>query len=318
MRGSSIEKRTRYQVKQKDKSIRTMKEVSGPDGPETGFIIWTVKEMIEAMAHLSNPVDSSHKFSTELITFCQEFSPTVQELRRLLFIKMGATNWQKVSAKLPTPTEDFWRVHIDWDDASNRLHRIAVNDIANAIKAAFPLRVDIEKLISCCQNGEESVQDYYNRLYETFNMYGGLPEPENRGNQPGTWECFLQMYFLKGLKKEIAQAVKSSYIDWSTGRLATVLAHALHAEEQQMAKKEQQGIAAGLSASSSFVPPPQQTGARRGRGGGFSNRAGGNSVRLGYWICGTEDHTVRDCARCKRCKKKGHWALNCPDKQKAY
>lgn len=276
-----LKKRIRYQVKQEDKSIRTMKEVSGPDGPEMDFRIWTVNDMKEAMAHLPSPVDSSHKFSTELIIFCQEFSPTVQELRRLLLVKLGATNWHKVSGKLPIATEDFWRAHIDWDDASNRPYRIAVNDLANAIKAAFPLRVDIAKLISCCQNREESVQDYYNRLYETFNKYSGLPEPDNRGNQPGIWECFLEMYFLDGLRKEIAQAVKSSYTEWGSGRIATVLTHALHAEEQQMAKNERQGIAAGLSASSSFAPSPQQTGGRRGRGGGYSNRAGGNSLRLG-------------------------------------
>ncbi|KAL0185760.1 hypothetical protein M9458_017430, partial [Cirrhinus mrigala] len=46
-------------------------------------------------------------------------------------------------------------------------------------------------------------------------------------------------WFLSALRPEIAQTEKCNYIEWKNGRLAAILAHALHAEEQQMTKKEQ-------------------------------------------------------------------------------
>ncbi len=57
-----------------------MIEVSGPDGPIMVFRPWTVTDMKEAMAHLQSPEEAGDRFSTELVTFCKEFSPTVHEL----------------------------------------------------------------------------------------------------------------------------------------------------------------------------------------------------------------------------------------------
>ncbi|KAL0161442.1 hypothetical protein M9458_045167, partial [Cirrhinus mrigala] len=102
----------------------------------------------------------------------------------------------------------------------------------------FPACVDTSRIGNCCQTREESVQDYYHRLYETFNKHSSLEEPDDRGNQPGTWECHLRSWFLNRMRPEIAQAVKGNYIEWKNGYLTAILAHALHAEEQQTTKKE--------------------------------------------------------------------------------
>lgn len=48
------------------------------------------------MAHLHNPSDSGEKFAEALTFFCKEFSPTIQELRRLLSVSLGANDWHRV------------------------------------------------------------------------------------------------------------------------------------------------------------------------------------------------------------------------------
>ncbi|KAL0167099.1 hypothetical protein M9458_038943, partial [Cirrhinus mrigala] len=83
--------------------------------------------------------------------------------------------------------EDYRRVSSNWTDETSANYCTAVAELAEAIKVAFPARVDTSKIGSCCQTREESVHDYYHRLYETFNKHSGLDEPNDRGNQPGTW-----------------------------------------------------------------------------------------------------------------------------------
>ncbi|KAL0153238.1 hypothetical protein M9458_051461 [Cirrhinus mrigala] len=122
--------------------------------------------------------------------------------------------------------------------------------------------------------------DYYHRLYETFNKHSGLDEPDDRGNQPGTWECHLRSWFLNGLRPGIAQAVKGNYIEWKNGRLTAILAHALHAEEQQTMKKEraraktdkelQPALVQAVSRLGGYLAPRNQQ--TRG-GGGRKGRA---------------------------------------------
>ncbi len=190
--------------------------------PMMVFKPWTVNDMKEAMTHLPSPDEAGDKFSAELVTFCQEFSPTVHELRRLLAVKLGALSWHKVSGKLQR--EDCQREHSDWEHRANVEYRTAVAKLSGAIKIAFPACVDTAKIGNCCQSIQESVQDYYHRLCEIFNKHSGLIEPDDRGNQPDTWVCHLRSWFLNGLRPEIAQAVKSSYIEWKNGRLSAVLA----------------------------------------------------------------------------------------------
>ncbi|KAL0149951.1 hypothetical protein M9458_054743 [Cirrhinus mrigala] len=229
------------------------------------------------MAHLPNPEEASDRFSTELITFCKEFSPTMYELRRLLAVKLGASNWHKVSGKLRG--EDYRRVSSNWTDEANTNYCTAVAELPEAIKVAFPAHVDTSRIGNCCQTREESVQDYYHRLYKTFNKHSGLEEPDDRGNQPGTWECHLRSWFLNRLRPEIAQAVKGNYIEWKNGRLAAILAHALHAEEQQSTKKEraiakidkdlQLALVQAVSRPGGYSAPPKPTdeGGKRERTG---------------------------------------------------
>ncbi len=108
---------TRSQVKEKVNFTTPMVEVAGPDGSVMVYRPWTVTDMKEIMAHLPSPDDAGDRFSDELTTFCEEFSPTTQELRRLLAVKLGATNWHKVSSQMPTTERR--RVHGTWLHEAN-------------------------------------------------------------------------------------------------------------------------------------------------------------------------------------------------------
>ncbi len=157
---------TRSQVREKVNFTAPMVEVAGPDGSVMVYRPWTVTDMKEAMAHLPSPDNAGDRFSDELTTFCEEFSPTTQELRRLLAMKLGATNWHKVSSQMPTTERR--RVHGTWLHEANEQYRLAVTDLTQAMKAAFQARVDTAKINGCCQVREESVRDYHARLFEIF------------------------------------------------------------------------------------------------------------------------------------------------------
>ncbi|XP_057182604.1 uncharacterized protein LOC130549403 [Triplophysa rosa] len=213
-----------------------MVKISGPEGPIMVYRPWTVSDMKEAMTHLPDPFDSGKRFAEEPLIFCQEFSPTMPELRRLLAVKMGPANWHKVSAEAGNGQER--REHTNWNNDENRPYTVAVTTLCNAIKTAFPARLDLTKVSDCMQKKDESVQDYYVHLYDVFKRYSGIHEPTNRGEEAGLWESHLRNCFLNGLRPDIVTSVKSTCINWKNERLYNVCAHAVHAQEKQDDKQE--------------------------------------------------------------------------------
>lgn len=248
-------------------------QAAGPDHPMMVYRPWTVQDMKEAMCHLPDPSDSGTRFADELLVFCQEFSPTMRELHRLLAVKMGAANWHKVSAEAGNGQE--CRESPNWENVANMAYTAAVKRLCDAIlKMAFPPRCDPTKLSDCVQKRDESVQDYHARLYDVCKRYSGLEEPRNPGEAMSLWESNLIYYFLNGLRPEILTSVKSTCIIWRNERLNTVRAHAIHDDERD--KKS------GKSGQERFCRVYKKKG-----------------------------HRMRDCNRCRVCGKPGHWAKEC-------
>ncbi|KAL0185298.1 hypothetical protein M9458_020995, partial [Cirrhinus mrigala] len=50
--------------------------------------------------------------------------------------------------------EDYRRVSSNWTDETNANYSTAVAELAEAIKVAFPARVDTSKIGNCCQTRE--------------------------------------------------------------------------------------------------------------------------------------------------------------------
>ncbi|RXN10834.1 hypothetical protein ROHU_030465 [Labeo rohita] len=79
-----------------------MIQVSGPEGTVMVFRPWNERDLKEAMSHLPHPKDSGEKFATDLDMFCQEFSPTMQELKPMQAFATPEEKkqWVKAECKL--------------------------------------------------------------------------------------------------------------------------------------------------------------------------------------------------------------------------
>ncbi|KAL7394606.1 hypothetical protein ABVT39_000273 [Epinephelus coioides] len=184
-----------------------MVEVSGPGGTTLVFRPWTSADITAASQHLPKPTTSSKMFAEQFFTFCQEFKPTMNELKRILITKMKPTDWQKIAGKFPDA--DVRCKHITWEDESNTHYRDAVHHLCNAFTQAFPAKVNMEKITACRQKDGEN-PEYLTHLTEVFNTYSGFQLPDESSNTLDVWEIHLCNCFLSGLKLDIASTVKSS------------------------------------------------------------------------------------------------------------
>ncbi len=229
---------------------------------------------------------------------------------------MGTTHWSKISGQLGRLKAR--RVEAVWDNASNQAYKDAVERVCAAIKRAFPLHVDTSKIQQCCQAPEETVQDYYERLHETFNRYSGLTEPATRGDAASTWESHMTNSFLNGLCPELSAAVKHSCIGWQEERLDAVRRHAVHAQERMMEgqskKKQKQETTLQLALIQATQPQQNQVEENQQKQVQFQ----GNKTRT-CRLCGRRGHLARRCptTTCRRCLKIGHWAQDCKVKPNA-
>ncbi|ROL41893.1 hypothetical protein DPX16_3521 [Anabarilius grahami] len=160
----------------------------------------------------------------------------MQELKRLMAMKLGPLNWYRVKGLLHR--EGCRREHHEWDHRDNADYREAVLELANVVKAAFPVRVEATKLNDCLQEKGESVRAHYYRLYELFNRHSGMPEPNVRGADPSLLECHLSSWFTRGLRDDIMRGMKAGLVGWKDTRLADLLTYAMHVEEQLEEAKE--------------------------------------------------------------------------------
>ncbi|KAF4114051.1 hypothetical protein G5714_004274 [Onychostoma macrolepis] len=111
-------------------------QVSVPDGTVMVFRPWNEKDLKKAMMHLPHPKVSGEKFANDLDLFCQEFSPTLQGLKRLLMLKLGATDWHKIKPHYPTGNAQRKK------NKNNEAYRLAVTTLCQRIETDFPVRVN--------------------------------------------------------------------------------------------------------------------------------------------------------------------------------
>ncbi|KAK1877319.1 Gag polyprotein, partial [Dissostichus eleginoides] len=209
-----------------------MVQVAGHDGPSVVYRPWTIKDMKEMMNdHLPDIQQDGEKFSTALLLLCQQFSPTMPEIRKLLTLKIGPTHASHFTQQM---TGLHHITKVEWENPANDGYHNAITTLCTAIKAKFPAKVDMSKITACKQNPEESVNDYYHRLHLVFNANSGIQEPDGySAGAVGVWETHLSNAFLNGLSSAISTSVRASCIGVMDGaRLEEIRRHAIHAEKR--------------------------------------------------------------------------------------
>ncbi|XP_077351969.1 uncharacterized protein LOC144001495 [Festucalex cinctus] len=182
-----------------------MVQVMGPTG-EAAFVFrpWTYQDMKDNLHHLPDIADGG-TFAAALLTFCQQFTPTVPELNRLLMMKLGPTDHMK---------------------------------IANFVTSNHcPVNPRMDRR----QNADETVADYFSRLYKVFKDNSGLTEPTVMEATPSPWEVHLSNAFRNGLLPRLADAVNKSCVCVNEARLEDIRRHALHAQDCMARNKEKEG-----------------------------------------------------------------------------
>ncbi|XDV23650.1 hypothetical protein PO909_028138 [Leuciscus waleckii] len=110
--------------------------------------------------------------------------------------------------------------------------------------------------------------------------------------------------------ERVAQRLTAQFHAQLHGRLSATLRHATHAEEDRKEKKkpftmvvmqQRQPKQPNKPASSCSNPA--------GRKGQKGRAAGG---KWSCYVCATNAHSLRDCTKCRVCKKDGHWSSACP------
>lgn len=214
-----------------------MVQVAGHDGPSVVYRPWTIKDMKEMMNdHLPDIQQDGEKFSTALILFCQQCSPTMPEIHRLLTLKIGPTHASHFTGLMNGHQH---QMNTEWLHRTNEGYRDAIATLCAAIKAKFSAKVDMAKITACKQNPDESVNDYYHRLHLVFNANSGIQEPDGYPvGVVGVWETHLTNAFLNGLSSAISTSVRTSCIGFmDSARLEENRRHAIHAEKRLSEEK---------------------------------------------------------------------------------
>lgn len=282
---------------------------------------WGEAELLSASLNLPHPVQDSNKFHAEFLTFCEEFRPSGQEIRRLLVAKLKPTELAKISSFLPSP--DLRPEFLEKE--KNTAYNNAVKSLAEEIQKNFPAKVNMSVVFKCKQEANESTDAFIQRLTELFDRHSGLKQSDHR-------DTHLSHAILRGLRPEIADFVKNSYIGGlEEPRLDEVTRYARHAcmtlqekARQKELQKDEDLHAARLTLYSAAVrdrsPHERRSDPRRHSPRARTRNGQGRHSDQNKWqrrSHGTPRQAT-DSDRCFTCGNFGHFARDCPDSENGH
>ncbi|KAA8583483.1 uncharacterized protein LOC116704999 [Etheostoma spectabile] len=244
--------------------------------------VWTPDEMRSFAKELPDVTKRGGAAFVKILSLIvQEFKPSLREIQSLLIHKL-LLKFSKVKGNWLERDAPY-----DWTPGAG--YRKHVEELYERIETAFPVRL---KAICCKKQPDETVDNYLIRLTEVFEDNSGLV-PAADPNM-SLYESMLIYYFLQGLDEQIKdQAFKHSPF-WETGRLSSVRAHAVHAEETLRVledKRKQDRVRLEERFMKVLIQLLQAENGWRNGGRGPSR----GSRRHGCWNCGDLSHWKRDC-----------------------
>ncbi|KAG7482237.1 hypothetical protein JOB18_016606 [Solea senegalensis] len=114
---------------------------------------------------------------------------------------------------------------------SVRFHDM-MTSLADAVRAAFPLRVCWPEIHNTKQKEGELAADYRTRMESVFAAHSGIDA------QNEAYDDLLKTALINGLHPSLKDRVMATCVGWETGTIANVWTHVLHAERNKVLTNE--------------------------------------------------------------------------------
>jgi len=206
--------------------------------------------------------------------------------------------------------------HPDMNHEDNAEYKALLATLCAKIKELFPVVIDWNKA-AISQEDDETVTAFLYRLRAALVAYGGLTPEQAEGKRDDKYTVQIAWAFMKGLRPEISAIVEKGFLTWRNACLDDIASHAKGAvqtvkmEKEKKAEKKERATAKNIMASLAAIQthqmkkdmnkgkreddrdrnPRRRRWQNRGRGRGHGNSGGD---------------------RCFLCRKRGHWACDCP------
>lgn len=266
---------------------RNIKALSAAPMVEPANLIGTIEDMKNAMKHLPSITSNGEKFAKDFLVFCKVLMPTIPQVKYLLISHFGPVQYLKIKEKIG---DDCRPMNPEWEHKANILYREAITHLCDAIRQAFPKKVDFQLVSSTGQQEGETPIEFLSRLQAIFDENVDIPKPdEYPGPALSPYESFLVHSFLRELLPQVMEGVEATCIYPYSARLQMVTCHAMHAYQCQQeairkkAKQREEKLHRAIVAWSQW--------GRGGRGG----HGKGRRRQDGCFVCGAYDHWMRDC-----------------------
>ncbi|KAJ7987878.1 hypothetical protein DPEC_G00331160, partial [Dallia pectoralis] len=221
-----------------------MVEVANPaggrdtDNPATILVYrpWSPADLRDVASTLPDPeTEGGEEFVRVFLQIVNQYRPTSVEIETIL---MKALQLKRGRVKRNWPSER--NIMFNWDAHSN--YRSAVEQLSTGLIAAFPKRMNWEKISDCKQTLGEKVSDYRNRLEKAFELHSGMGKRPD-GDEESAWEQQCKMRLVAGLLPDIRKHIQNHCVDLDEGRMETVWPYFKHAErvyEDQLYKQTEE------------------------------------------------------------------------------
>ena len=241
---------------------------------------WTISDVKSATADIPHPREGPEDCTAKLRMLADTFHPNAAEFETCVRSVLGI-EWCLIA--------ETWSA-LDVNNrplkyAKKNEYQVRIEGLLERIERHFLGHADFLKISDCVQKGNETIQEYLERLRKVFKANSGLMEPAVWADN-GPYAMQLKYAFMGGMRKDICAFVKKHLITWNLSGFNAVKQHAVAGEE--WLRENKYAVHKG---------EPN----RRGKPGFYQKKRGGERFEEACFTCGEMGHWSRDC------QQRVHW-----------